>query len=120
MELGASDIYLLIDEKKDSWGENARRHAERVEDRLNQVFLDPSHLHKVFFDPTRYESCLEAVSRILSKEKDAKKTFLNVSSSTKLCAIAFALCAAEHDNVFLYYVVPKTYNLPTQGRPLST
>jgi len=46
MELGASDIYLLIDEKQGSWGENARRHAERVEERLNQVFLDPSHLQK--------------------------------------------------------------------------
>jgi len=119
MELGATDIYLLIDEKQGAWAENARRHAERVEDRLNQVFLDPSHLHKVSFDPTKYESCSNAINRILSKEGDAKKIFLNVSSSTKLCAIAFALSATEHENVFLYYVVPKTYNLPTQGRPLS-
>lgn len=120
MELGATDIYLLIDEKEGSWGENARRHAERVEDRLGQVFLDSSHLQKVPYDPTMYESCRKVVRQILEKEKDAVKIFLNVSSSTKLCAIAFALAATEHDNAFLYYVVPKTYNLPTQGRPFSS
>ncbi len=120
MELGATDIYLLVDEKQGSWGEEARRHAERVEDRLRQVFLDPSHLRKVSFDPTQYESCRRVIARILDREKDAKKIFLNVSTSTKLCAIAFALNAVEHDNTFLYYVVPKSYNLPTQGRPLST
>src|SRR5947208_12542466 len=72
------------------------------------------------YKPTRYETYSKDISRILLKEGDAKKIFLNVSSSTKLCAIAFALSATEYDNVFLYYVVPKTYNLPTQGRPLST
>jgi len=120
MELGATDIYLLIDEKPGSWGENARRHAERVEERLNQVFLDPSHLQRIAFDPTNYESSRRVVRQILAKEKDAKKIFLNVSSSTKLCAIAFALAATEHENVFLYYIVPKKYNLPTQGQPFSS
>jgi len=120
MELGATDIYLLIDEKQGPWGENARRHAGRVEERLSQVFLDPSHLQKVDYDPTKYESCRKVILRILTKEKDAKKIYLNVSSSTKLCSIAFALAATEHENAFLYYIVPKKYNLPMQGLPFSS
>ena len=29
MKLGASKIYLLIDEKEDSWGEEARKYARK-------------------------------------------------------------------------------------------
>lgn len=120
MELGASRIYLLIDSKTGPWGKEARSHAERVEDRLRQVVLDQANVRKVSFDPTSYKSCEETISKILEEEEDAEKIFLNISSSTKLCAVAFALKAAEHENVLLYYVVPKVYNVPTEGRPFSS
>lgn len=120
MELGASKIYLLVDNKADSWGEEARRHTERVEDRLRQVMFDPRKVKKVSFDPTSYKSCEETVTRILEDEKDTGKVYLNISSSTKLCAVAFALKAAHYENALLYYVVPRVYNLPTEGRPFSS
>jgi len=120
MELGASKIYLLVDNKADSWGEEARRHTERVEDRLRQVVFDLGKVRKVSFDPTSYKSCEQTVVRILEDEKGAKKVYLNISSSTKLCAVAFALKAIDYENAFLYYVVPKVYNLPTEGRPFSS
>jgi len=120
MKLGATRIYLLVDGKSDSWGEEARRHAERVKDRLRQVMFDPANLKEVPFDPTRYGSCEKTVTEILKSEKDADKIYLNISSSTKLCAVAFALKATEYGNAFLYYVVPEVYNLPTEGRPFSS
>jgi hypothetical protein len=120
MELGASQIYLLIDNKTDPWGEEARRHAERVEDRLRQVMFDLGKVKKIPFDPTSYKSCEETVTNILEDEKDTDKVYLNISSSTKLCAVAFALRATEYENAFLYYVVPKDYNLPSEGRPFSS
>lgn len=120
MELGAKEIYLLIDNKKGPWGEEARRHTERVKDRLKSVLFDPAYLHESPFDPTSYKSCEEAIGQILEKERDAKKIFINISTSTKLCAVASALKAIEYDNVFLYYVVPKVYNLPPEGRPFSS
>ena len=52
MKLGATRIHLLLDEKADSWGENARRHAARVKERLNQVIFDSTNIYEVFFDPT--------------------------------------------------------------------
>jgi hypothetical protein len=120
MELGASKIYLLVDGKSGSWGKEARTHAGRVEDRLRQVVSDQTILQKLSFDPTDYRSCEEVISKILDEEKDAQKVFLNISSSTKLCAVAFALKATEYRNVFLYYVVPKSYNVPGEGRPFSS
>lgn len=120
MKLGATRIYLLVDGKSDSWGEEARRHAERVRDRLRQIMFDSADLQEVPFDPTRYESCEKTVTDILRSEKDADKIYLNISSSTKLCAVAFALKATEYENAFLYYVVPEVYNLPTEGRPFSS
>jgi len=120
MELGATKIYLLIDGKQDSWGEEARRHAERVQDRLKHVMFDLANLKQVAFDPTSYKSCEEVATNILESEKDAERIYLNISSSTKLCAVAFALKATEYENAFLYYVVPEAYNLPTEGRPFSS
>lgn len=120
MELGASKIYLLLDNKTDPWGEEARRHGQRVEDRLGQVMFDLANLKKILFDPTSYKSCEETVSKILDNERDSDKVYLNISSSTKLCAVAFTLKATEYENVYLYYVVPKVYNLPTEGRPFSS
>ena len=120
MELGATRIYLLIDEKQDSWGEEARRHAERVKDRLKHVMFNQDNLRQVPFDPTSYQSSEKTVTELLRLEKDAKRIYLNISSSTKLCAVAFALTSAEFENAFLYYVVPEDYNLPSEGRPFSS
>jgi hypothetical protein len=120
MELGASRIYLLIDGKPDSWGDEARKHAEQVKDRLKQVMFDSASLIEVTFDPTTYRSCEETVTKILEGEKDADRIYLNISSSTKLCAVAFALKASEYGNALLYYVVPEVYNLPKEGRPFSS
>lgn len=120
MKLGASRVYMLVDEKQDSWGEEARKHAHRVRERLMQVLFDLDNLKEIAFDPTSYKSCEENVTKILENEKDADRVYLNISSSTKLCAVAFALRAIEYGNAFLYYVVPKTYNMPTEGRPFSS
>jgi hypothetical protein len=120
MELGAQRIYLLIDGKPDPWGEQARKHADQVKERLKHVMFDLRSLIEVKFDPTTYKSCEETVSKILDEEKDADKVYLNISSSTKLCAVAFALKASEYGNALLYYVVPEVYNLPKEGRPFSS
>jgi hypothetical protein len=120
MELGASKIYFLVDSKQDDWGHEARRHAELVEKRLSQVMFDIKNVQRMPFDPTSYISCEETVTKILEHERDAKKIYLNVSSSTKLCAVAFALKAIEYPNAFLYYVVPMSYNLPGDGLPFSS
>src|SRR5438034_10093637 len=90
MELGANKIYLLIDDKPGEWGEKAREHASVVEARLKQVLLNPANLEKVSFDPTSFGSCEHTISRILDKEKAAQKILLNISTSTKLCAVALA------------------------------
>jgi hypothetical protein len=82
--------------------------------------FDSSSVIEVFFDPTTYQSCEEAVLEILEKEKEADKIYLNISSSTKLCAVAFALKAVEYNNAILYYVVPQVYNLPSEDRPFSS
>jgi hypothetical protein len=120
MELGAQRIYLLTDGKSDPWGKQAREHADHVKERLKHVMFDSSNLVEVAFDPTTYTSCEETVSKILEEEKDADKVYLNISSSTKLCAVAFALKASEYGNALLYYVVPEVYNMPKEGRPFSS
>jgi hypothetical protein len=130
IHLGAHRIYLLIDEKgKDekginetekNWGKLARNHAKEVKDRLYQMKFDKNKIIDVFFDPTDFVSSRDAVLEILEKEKDAQKVYLNISTSTKLCAVAFALTAIDYDNALLYYVVPEQYNLPPGGNPFSS
>lgn len=120
INLSANRIYLLIDEKEGTWGEEARRHADEVKKRLNQMAFDGNNIINVYFDPTDFESSKNAVIEILEKEKDASKVYLNISTSTKLCAVAFALAAIDYNNAFLYYVVPEQYNLPSGGAPFSS
>jgi len=120
LELAAKEIYLLFDSKKDTWGEESRKFTEIVKERLKIFHFNTNNLHEVPFDPTRYRSCEDAISNILEKEKTANKIFINVSTSTKLCAIASVLKAMEYDNTFLYYVVPEKYNLPPNGNPFSS
>lgn len=120
LELGAKRIYLLFDNKEDVWGNESRKYCRMAKDDLKNFFFDSENLHEVPFDPTSYESCENTIGRILAKEEGAKRIYINVSTSTKLCAIASALKAMEYDNVFLYYVVPKQYNLPPEGKPFSS
>lgn len=120
INLSANRIYLLIDEKEGAWGEEARRHADAVKKRLNQMAFDENNVINVYFDPTDFESSKNAVIEILEKEKDASKIYLNISTSTKLCAVAFALAAIDYDNALIYYVVPEQYNLPPEGAPFSS
>lgn len=120
VKIGVNEIYILYDNKKDPWGDKSRKHAEVVKDRLKSFFIDFDNVHEIPFDPTKYESCETTISGILEKEKNAKRIYINVSTSTKLCAIASTLKAIEHDNVLLYYVVPKKYNLPPEGKPFSS
>ena len=120
INLSANRIYLLIDEKEGAWGEEARRHADAVKKRLNQMAFDENNVINVYFDPTDFESSKNAIIEILEKEKDASKIYLNISTSTKLCAVAFALAAIDYDNALLYYVVPEKYNLPPKGAPFSS
>jgi len=120
IKIGAKEIYLLYDNKPDVWGEESRKHTNIVKSRLQDFFFNSEDLHEIPFDPTRYESCEETIGRILEKEKNAKGIYVNVSTSTKLCAIASTLKAIEHSNVFLYYVVPEKYNLPSGGKPFSS
>lgn len=120
VELGAKEIYLLFDNKEDPWGEESRKYLRLARTRLKDFLFDLDRVHEIPFDPTSYESCDQTLKRILEKEKKAKRIYINVSTSTKLCAIASALRACEYDNVFLYYVVPKEYNLPPQGKPFSS
>ena len=130
IHLGAHRIYLLIDEKgkgeketnetEKEWGKLARKHANEVKKRLDQMKFDKNNIIDVFFDPTKFESSKNTVLEILEKEKDAKKIYLNISTSTKLCAVAFALTAIDYDNALLYYVIPEQYNLPPEGNPFSS
>jgi hypothetical protein len=120
INLSATKIYLLIDEKEGSWGEEARRHADAVKKRLNQMAFDGNNVIDVYFDPTDFESSKNTVIEILEKEKDNSKVYLNISTSTKLCAVAFALAAMDYENALLYYVVPDKYNLPPDGAPFSS
>ena len=130
IHLGAHRIYLLIDEKgkgekainetEKNWGELARKHANEVKKRLGQMKFDKDSIIDVFFDPTKFESSRNTVLEILEREKGAKKVYLNISTSTKLCAVAFALAAIDYDNALLYYVVPEQYNLPPGGDPFSS
>ena len=60
------------------------------------------------------------IIEILENEKKAERVYLNISTSTKLCAVAFALAAIEYDNALLYYVVPEQYNIPPNGLPFSS
>lgn len=118
--LGVQKLYLLTDGKPDIWGEQARKYADKVKERLKHVLFDMSNLVEVSFDPTSYKSCEETITKILEDEKDADKVYLNISSSTKLCAVAFALKASEYENSLLYYVVPQVYNMPKDDRPFSS
>ena len=130
IHLGAHRIYLLIDEKgkgekgisetEKDWGKLARKHADEVKKRLDHMKFDKNNIIDVFFDPTNFESSKNAVLEILEKERDAKKVYLNISTSTKLCAVAFALTAIDYDNALLYYVIPEQYNLPPGGDPFSS
>ncbi|MDD2665586.1 MAG: DUF6293 family protein [Methanocellales archaeon] len=120
INLSANRIYLLIDEKEGAWGIEARKHADAVKERLNKMAFDKNNIISVFFDPTEFESSKNAVLDILEKEKDASKVYLNISTSTKLCAVAFTLAAIDYDNALLYYVVPEKYNLPSGGSPFSS
>jgi hypothetical protein len=120
LELGAKRIYLLFDNKEDVWGKESRKYCRMAKDDLKNFFFDSENLYEVPFDPTSYESCENAISEILEKEREAQRIYINVSTSTKLSAIASALKAMEYDNVFLYYVVPKQYNLPPEGKPFSS
>jgi hypothetical protein len=119
-KLGASRIYLLTDDKKGIWGNEARKHAERVKKRLWGIAFNKEEIKEVGFDPTDFKSCQDTITEILSKEKDVKRIFLNISTSTKLCAVAFTLASMEFKNSYLYYVVPKEYNLPPGGSPFSS
>ena len=120
LKLGASRIYLLLDSKEDPWGQEARKYAEKVKNRLKQFVFDMNDIREVSFDPTSFDSCNKTIKEILDAENDASKVFLNISSSTKLAAVAFALKAIEYENAFLYYVVPEEYNLPGEGVPFSS
>jgi len=120
VKIGVQKIYLFYDNKKDPWGEESRKHAKTIKDRLKSFFFDSENLHEVPFDPTRYESCETTLNEILEKEKNARKIYINVSTSTKLCAIASTIEALKRDNVLLYYVVPEKYNLPPEGKPFSS
>lgn len=120
VKMAVNKIYLLYDDKKDPWGNEARKHAEAVKTRLKNYFFDFNNLHEIPFDPTKYESCEKVISEILKKEKNSKRIYINVSTSTKLCAIASTIKAMENDNVFLYYVIPEKYNLPEEGKPFSS
>jgi hypothetical protein len=120
LKLGASKIYLLMDSKEDPWGQEARKYAAKVKDRLEKFVFDMNDIKEVSFDPTSFDSCDKTIKKILDSEKDASKIYLNISSSTKLAAVAFALKAIEYENTFLYYVVPEEYNLPGEGVPFSS
>lgn len=120
INLSASRIYLLVDEKEGLWGDAARKHAKSVEGRLVQMAFDKNNIIKVPYDPTNFESSKNVVLDILEKEKDTAKVYLNISTSTKLCAVSFALAAIDYDNTLLYYVVPEHYNLPPEGKPFSS
>jgi hypothetical protein len=98
INLSANRIYLLIDEKEGVWGEEARRHADAVKKRLNQMAFEEKNIICVYFDPTDFESSKNAVIEILEKEKDT----------------------SNYDNALLYYVVPEQYNLPPKGAPFSS
>lgn len=118
VRLPVDKIYLLVDEKEGEWGTEARKHAKEVKNRLNQMGFD-NNVIDVPFDPTDFESSKNTILKILREEKDASRVYLNISTSTKLCAVAFALVAADYDNVLLYYVVPQKYNIPPEGAPFS-
>lgn len=120
INLSANRIYLLTDNKDGIWGEEARRHSDAVEKRLNQMAFDKKNIIKVLYDPTDFESSKNVILEILEKERDASKVYLNISTSTKLCAVAFALAAIDFENALLYYVVPEKYNLPPDGIPFSS
>lgn len=120
INLSANKIYLLIDKKEGIWGTEARRHADAVKKRLNEMAFAEKNILSVYFDPTDFESSKNTVLEILEREKDASKVYLNISTSTKLCAVAFALAAIDYENTLLYYVVPERYNLPPESAPFSS
>ena len=101
INLSANRIYLLIDNKDGIWGEEARKHSDAVEKRLDQMAFDKKNIIKVLYDPTDFESSKNVILEILEKERDASKVYLNISTSTKLCAVAFALAAIDFENALL-------------------
>ena len=119
IKLRVDKIYLMVDEKEDDWGEEARKHAEKIKNKLKQMAFDENNIITKNFDPTEFESCKNALISILDMEKESK-VYLNVSTSTKLCAVAFALTALDYENVMLYYVVPDHYNIQAEGIPFSS
>ena len=120
VKIGVQKIYLLYDNKKDPWGEESRKHRDAIKNQLKLFFFDSKNVLEIPFDPTKYESCKTIIAKILKNEKNAKMIYINVSTSTKLCAIASTIEAMEYDNVLLYYVVPEKYNLPPEGKPFSS
>lgn len=119
IQLGAHLIYLLIDEKNDNWGKEARSHTLKVKNRLKAMTFNEKNIIEIGFDPTSFESCSSVIKKILEKEKETKEIYLNISSSTKLCAVAFTLESLNYENTYLYYVVPAEYNIPKGGGPFS-
>lgn len=119
IKLRVDKVYLLIDEKEGLWGKEARRHADVIKNKLKSMAFNEDNIITINFDPTDFESCKNAIANILEKESESK-IYLNISTSTKLCAVAFALMASEYDNVLFYYVVPDRYNIQSEGIPFST
>ena len=119
IKLRVDKIYLMIDNKDGIWGEEARKHAEVIKNKLKLMAFNENNIVTVEFDPTNFESSKKSLINILDNEKESK-VYLNVSTSTKLCAIAFALTALDYENVLLYYVVPDRYNIQAEGIPFSS
>jgi len=119
IKLRVDKIYLMIDNKQGVWGSEARKHADVIKNKLKLMAFNETNIVTVEFDPTNFESSKKVLTSILDNEKESK-IYLNVSTSTKLCAIAFALTALDYDNVLLYYVVPDRYNIQAEGIPFSS
>lgn len=120
IELASKKIYFLYDNKEDDWGNEARRYTNLVKEKLMDFNYNFNNVVEYGFDPTSYESCEKTIKQIIEREKRARKIYINVSTSTKICAIAATIQAMNYKNIFLYYVVPEKYNIPAHGRPFSS
>lgn len=119
LRLGADKIYLLVDSKEDEWGEEARIHAKNVKEKLQGVAFANNVIEKGY-DPTHFGLTRETIKEVLEEERDTQRVYINISTSTKLCAIAAYDVAQNYENTILYYVVPEDYNIPIENKPFSS
>lgn len=118
--LGVNKVYLLIDKKKNKWGKESQRHADNIKKKLKEIALEEESIIEKRYDPTKFESTLNKIEEILKKRKKNEKMKINISSSTKLCAVAAYEVARHYENTVLYYVVPAEYNFPRNEKPFSS